>query len=66
MKKKKDKKSPEQRLINWLQHRIRLLENAKQHYEQNPTLMKNLKMANIELIQNDIEVLKKTLSTITE
>ena len=66
MKKKKDKKSPEQRLINWLQYRIRLLENAKQHYEQNPTLIKNLKMANIELIQNDIEVLKKTLSAITE
>lgn len=64
MKEKKDRKSIKQRLINLLQHRIRLLEIEKQHYEQNPTLIKNLKMVNIELIQNDIEALKKVLSEI--
>ncbi len=61
MKKKKDKQSLGQVLINRLQHRIRLLEIEKQNYEQNPTLMKNVKMANIEIIQNDIAALRKTL-----
>jgi len=53
MKKKKDRQSLKQRLINWLRYRIRLLEVEKQNYEQNPTLMSNIKMANIEIIQND-------------
>lgn len=61
MKKKKDRQSIKQRLINWLHHRIRLLEIEKQNYEQNPTLMRNIKMANIEIIQSDITALKKTL-----
>jgi len=66
MEKKKDKQSVKQKLINWLKHRIRLLEIEKQNYEQNPVLMSNVKMANIEIIQNDIVVLKKTLSGIME
>lgn len=61
MKKKKDKKSAGQKLIDSLQNRIKTLEAAKQHYEQNPTLTQNLKMANIELVQNDIETLKNIL-----
>ena len=64
MKKKKDRQSLKQRLINWLRYRIRLLEVEKQNYEQNPTLMSNIKMANIEIIQNDKAALKKTLSEI--
>ncbi len=64
MKKKKDKKSTKQKLIDLLQHRIRLLEIEKQNYEQNPTLLNNVKMANIEIIQNDIAALKETLSKI--
>ncbi len=62
MNEKKNKKSAKQELINLLEYRIKSLEIEKQLYEQNPTLMKNIKMANIELIQNDIEALKKTLS----
>lgn len=61
MKKKKDRQSIKQRLIDWLRHRIRLLEIEKQNYEQNPAFMSNIKMANIEIIQNDIAALKKTL-----
>lgn len=64
MRKKRDKENTKQKLINRLRHRIKLLENVREHYEQNPTLMRNLKIANIELIQNDIESLKKILSSI--
>ena len=60
MKKKKDRQGIEQKLIHWLKHRIRLLENAKQHYEENPNLMKNVRMANIEIIQSDIAALKNS------
>ncbi len=65
MSKKKDKKSTKQKLISLLRHRIKLLESTRQHYEQNPILTKNLKIANIELVQNDIEALKKLLGAIT-
>jgi len=58
----KKKENAKQKLINRLKHRIKLLEITKQHYEQNPTLLKNLKIANIELVQNDIETLKEILS----
>lgn len=64
MGKKKGKRKVKPDLIDLLRHRIHLLEGAKLHYEQNPTLMPNLKMANIEIIQNDIEVLKEILSRI--
>lgn len=64
MRKKKNKKGEKQKFITWLRHRIKLLENARQHYEQNPTLTKNLKIANIELVQNDIEALKKLLGAL--
>lgn len=61
MKKKKDRQDRRQKLISWLKHRIRLLEIAKQHYGQNPNLMKNVKVANVEIIQSDIAALKKLL-----
>lgn len=61
MRKKKDKKGARQELISYLRRRIKLLKSARQHYEQNPNLTKNLKIANIELVQNDIEALKKLL-----
>jgi len=61
---KKKSKNTKQGLIDLLRHRLRLLESAKLHYEQNPALMPNLKLANIEIIQNDIEVLKEILSRI--
>lgn len=63
MRKKTGRKNTEQGLIDLLRHRIRLLEGAKLHYEQNPTLMPNLKMANIEIIQNDIKFLKEILKS---
>jgi len=59
--KKRDKKGLEQELINFLQLRIKSLEIERQLYEQNPNLMKNLKMMNIALIQSDIESLKNKL-----
>jgi hypothetical protein len=65
MRKNKDAKSTKQKLTGQLRNRIRVLENARQHYEQNPSLRQTLKIANIELVQNDIEALKKLLSTIT-
>jgi len=61
---KKVKLTKEEKLISWLRRRIRLLENARQHYGQNPTLAKNLKIANSVLIENDIEDLKKLLDTL--
>lgn len=64
MGKKKGKRNTRQGLIDLLGYRIRLLESAKLHYEQNPALMPNLKMVNIEIIQNDIEVLKEILNRI--
>jgi len=65
MRKKRDKESAKQKLISRLRHRIKLLESTRQHYEQNPNLMRTLKIANIELVQNNIEVLKKLLTAIT-
>ena len=64
MKKKKDTKNTKQKLTRELRNRIRALENARQHYEQNPNLRQTLKTANIELVQNDIEALKKLLNAI--
>jgi hypothetical protein len=43
----------------WFQ--LRRLENMKRLYEQNPNLPPNVRMANIQLVQNDIIDLKKKL-----
>ena len=66
MKEKKNKTNLKQELIKLLEHRIRLLEIEKQNYEHNPTLMKNVKMANSVLVQNDIEDLEKILNKIIQ
>jgi len=63
--KKRKKIDSRQKLIIWLKHRIKLLDKSRQHYEQNPTLTKNLKIANTVLIENDIEDLKKLLGALT-
>jgi hypothetical protein len=60
--KTKDKTGAEQKLIGQLKRRIKLLQAAKQHYQQNPALASNVRIANIELVQNDIEALKNILS----
>ena len=65
MKKRQDKKNPRQRLIDWLKYRIRLLEAEKQNFALNLTFMKNVKTANIEIIQNEIETLKRVLNEVT-
>jgi hypothetical protein len=61
---KRAKLTSQTKLIVWLMHRIKLLEGARQHYQQNPNLMKTLKIANITLVQNDIEALKELLDAI--
>ena len=66
MREKKDKESAKQKLINQLRHRIKLLEGTRRHYEQNQNLFRALKIANIELVQNDIEALQKTLKALME
>jgi len=65
MKKRQDKKNPRQRLIDWLKYRIRLLEAEKQNFALNLTFMKNVKTANIEIIQNEIETLRRVLNEVT-
>ena len=55
------KNSLKQGLVDLLQLRIRSLEIERQLYEQNPNLIRNLKITNIALIQNDIEALKRKL-----
>ncbi len=42
-------------------YRLRQLENTKTLYEQNPNLPQNVRMANIQLVQNDIVAFKKRL-----
>ncbi|MBI4707303.1 MAG: hypothetical protein HY761_05200 [Candidatus Omnitrophica bacterium] len=49
------------KLVSLLRHRLKLLEVEKRLYEQNPILSSTLKMANIELVQNDIATLKDIL-----
>ncbi len=52
--KKIDKKPFDQR-----RHQLRRLENTKILYEQNLNLPVNVRMANDQLVQNDIMALKK-------
>ena len=42
-------------------YRLRQLENTKTLYEQNPNLPPNVRMANVQLVQNDIVAFKKRL-----
>lgn len=54
--KKIDKKS-----FDPLWFKVRQLENTRALYEQNQNLPANVKMANIQLVQNDIVAFKKRL-----
>jgi len=51
----------EQRPVDPLWFRLRQLENTKTLYEQNPNLPSNVRMANVQLVQNDIVAFKKKL-----
>lgn len=64
MNKKKNKKDVKQGLIDLLKSRVKSLEIQKRLYEQNPVLMKNIKIANTEIIEGDLAVLRKILSQI--
>lgn len=44
-----------------LWYRLRRLENTRMLYEQNYTLPPHVRMANVQLVQNDIIALKKRL-----
>ncbi len=61
IKNKKPLKRIKQKPVDPLWYRLRLLENTKTLYEQNPNLPANVKMANIQLVQNDIVAFKKKL-----
>jgi len=43
----------------WLE--LRMLANAKNLYEQNYNLQPNVRMANIQLVQNDIVALRRRI-----
>ncbi|MDD4894625.1 MAG: hypothetical protein PHW54_04845, partial [Candidatus Omnitrophica bacterium] len=45
-------------------YRMRLLDVERQNYEQNSALMQNIKTANVEIIQNDIEDIRGALNKI--
>ncbi len=48
-------------LIDLLWQRLRMLENTEALYEQNPNLPSNVRIANVQLVQNDVSALKKKL-----
>ena len=48
-------------LIDLLWYRLRILENTKTFYEQNPNLPPNVRRANVQLVQNDTAAFKKRL-----
>jgi len=39
-------------------YQLRMLENTKTHYEQNPNLPSNVRMANVQLVQNEISAFR--------
>ncbi len=61
IKNKKPLKRIKQKPVDPLLYQVRLMENTKTLYEQNPNLPANVKMANIQLVQNDIVAFKKKL-----
>ncbi|MBU4419244.1 MAG: hypothetical protein L6404_02225 [Candidatus Omnitrophica bacterium] len=58
---KKILKRIEQKPVDPLWFGLRQLENTKSLYEQNLNLPSNVRMANIQLVQNDIAAYKKRL-----
>jgi hypothetical protein len=61
LRKKTYKKNTKKQILELLEQRLKILQSAMQSFEQNQALMKNVRMANIELIQNDITGLKESL-----
>lgn len=63
MKKKNKKllKRIDEKQLDPLWYRLRQLENTKMLYEQNYNLLANVRMANVQLVQNDIIALKERL-----
>jgi len=61
IKNKKLLKRIKEKPVDPLWFRLRQLENTKTLYEQNPNLPANVRMANIQLVQNDIAAFKKRL-----
>lgn len=55
-------KMSQKQLTNLLQSRIKALESERQNYQRNPAIANNVKKANVDLIENDIVMLKKILS----
>jgi hypothetical protein len=51
----------EQRPVDLLWFKLRQLENTKALYEQNQNLPPNVRMANVQIVQNDIAAFKKKL-----
>ena len=62
---KKILKRIEQRPVDPLWLRLRQLENTKILYEQNQNLPSNVRMANVQLVQNEIIAFKKKLRKYT-
>ena len=56
---KKILKRIEQEPVDPLWIRLRQLENTKALYEQNPNLPLNVRMANAQLVQNDMIAIQK-------
>lgn len=56
---KKILKRIEQKPVDPLWIRLRQLENTKALYEQSPNLPPNVRMANAQLVQNDIIAIQK-------
>jgi len=56
---KKILKRIEKRPIDPLSFHLRRLESTKMLYEQNPNLPSNVRMANVQLVQNDIIAIQK-------
>ncbi|MCX5697357.1 MAG: hypothetical protein NTU54_05265 [Candidatus Omnitrophica bacterium] len=61
MKNNKLLKRIKEKPVDPLCYGLRMLENTKALYEQNPNLPPNVRMANIQLVQNDIVAFKKKL-----
>ncbi len=63
---KKILKRIEQRPIDLLWFQLRQLENTKTLYEQNTNLPSNVRMANVQLVQNDVAAFKKRLKKVLD
>jgi len=56
---KKILKRIDQKPVDPLWYRLRQLQGAKAIYENNPNLPSNVRMANVQLVQNDMIAIQK-------